>query len=267
MAIHPLAHVDPAAEISAGAAVGPFAVVGPDVVLHDGVEVLPHGVVFGPSEIGPGTRIFPGAVLGADPQDTRWRGEPTRLVVGRHNTFREGSTAHRASAHGSRETRIGDDNLFMAQAHVAHDCTIGNRCILANTAALAGHVEVGDRAVLGGLAGVHQHARVGRLAMVAAGSMVSQDVPPFGLVQGDRARLVGLNRVGLGRAGVASGTIKALRSAYDLLFGRAGPLRAEAIRRVAETWGEVPEVQELLAFVSSSRRGVCRVHGAPDGAP
>jgi UDP-N-acetylglucosamine acyltransferase len=265
MAIHPLAHVDPGAEVDPGATVGPFAVVGTAVILHEGVEVMPHAVVLGPSEIGAGTRVFSGAVLGADPQDAAWRGEPTRLVVGRGNTFREGATAHRASARGTGETRIGDGNLFMVQSHVAHDCVVGSRCILANSVALAGHVEVGDQAVLGGLAGVHQHARVGRLAMVGAGSMASLDVPPFGLVQGDRARLVGVNRVGLRRAGVDPGTIRALTAAFDVLFGRGSPARAQALQVVAGTWGEVPEVALLLAFVAASRRGVCRMGSHPEG--
>ncbi len=264
MAIHPLAHVDSGAEVAPGATVGPFAVVGEGVVLHDGVEVMAHGVVLGPSEIGAGTRVFPGAVLGADPQDVAWRGERTRLVVGRGNTFREGATAHRASARGAGETRIGDDNLFMAQSHVAHDCVVGSRCIVANSVALAGHVELGDRAVLGGLSGVHQHARVGTLAMVGAGAMVSQDAPPYGLVQGDRARLVGVNRVGARRAGLDPGAIHALQEAFDVLFGRGGPRRAEALRIVAGGWGDVPEVALLLAFVAASRRGVCRMRGAPE---
>jgi UDP-N-acetylglucosamine acyltransferase len=257
MAIHPTAVVDPGAEIG-DVELGPYAVVGAGVRLHDGVRLGAHAVVTGPAEIGRGTVVGAHAVLGGDPQDRKHDpAVPTRLVVGADNVFREFTTAHRGSSDGRRETVIGDGNYFMANSHVAHDCVIGSGTTFANSAAIAGHVEVGDGAVLGGLCAVHQHARVGRLAMVGGGAMCAQDVPPFTLAQGDRARLYGVNIIGLRRAGLADETITALKEAWRLLFTGDLP-RKTAISRVEEAHGRVPEVAELLAFMRASSRGVCR---------
>ncbi|MFH1464956.1 MAG: acyl-ACP--UDP-N-acetylglucosamine O-acyltransferase [Pseudomonadota bacterium] len=267
MGIHPLASVAATAVIGEGVEIGPFAVVGPEVVLGEGGEVLAHGVVLGHTTLGAGCRVFSGAVLGGEPQDLRYAGEPTRLEVGRRNVFREGVTVHRgtAEARGGRGvTVLGDDNLFMAQSHVAHDVQLGAGCVLANSVAVAGHCEIGSGATLGGLAGIHQRARVGRLAMVGAGAMVSQDVPPFCLAQGDRARLLGLNVVGLRRAGFPAATMRALKDALAVLADRA-LLRDQRVVRLEEMGAEVPEVMELAVFLASSRRGVCRSRGAGDG--
>jgi len=266
LAIHPLAHVDPSARVAADVSVGPFAVVGPDVELGDGVELMAHAVVLGHTSLGPGCRVFPHAVLGCEPQDLKYGGSPTRLVVGARNIFREGATAHPGTdtRAGLGETRIGDDNLFMCQSHVAHDVVLGDGCVLANSAAVAGHAQIGDGVILAGLVGIHQHARVGRLAFVAAGAMVSQDVPPFHMAQGDRARLRGLNLVGLRRAGTGRDTIGLLKRAWQLLGDRSMS-RAQALEAIEALAPDVAELQELVAFARESRRGLCRPERPANG--
>lgn len=267
MPIHPTAIVDPRAELAPTVEVGPFAIVGPGVILHDEVKIGAHAVVTGPTVLGARTHVFAHAVIGEDPQDKKYRGEPTRLIVGTDNIFREFSTANRGTIQGGGETRIGDGNLFMAYSHVAHDCVVGSHCVFANCASLAGHVEIQDHAVLGGLSGIHQFTRVGRCAMIGGGGMVAQDVPPFTIAQGDRARMFGLNIVGLRRVGYKLEVITALRNAYRELFHQGTPLRI-ALEQVREVYAEVPEVGELVTFIETSRRGVCRSVGAepqPEG--
>jgi UDP-N-acetylglucosamine acyltransferase len=260
MAIHPLAHVHPSAELHDEVEIGPFAVVGAGVVLRQGVELAPHAVVLGPTELGPGCRVFPHAVLGGDPQDLKYRGAPTRLVVGSGNVFREGCTVHRGTSvedGGRGRTVLGDGNLLMAQSHIAHDVVMGDGCVLANSAAVAGHAEIGSGVILGGLVGIHQRARLGRLAFAAAGAMVSQDVPPFCMAQGDRAKLVGLNLVGLRRAGLDRELIALLKRAWQLLADTAAP-RAERLEAILDLGPELPELHELVDFVRTSQRGLCR---------
>jgi UDP-N-acetylglucosamine acyltransferase len=254
--VHPTAVVDPRAELG-DVEIGPYAVVGPGVTLADGVVVGPHAVVTGPTSIGERTRLDAHAVLGGDPQDLKHGGAPTRLVVGADNVFREFTTAHRGSTGGRGVTIVGDRNYFMANSHVAHDCTVGSDCMFANSTAIGGHVTVQDRVILGGLVGVHQHARIGRLAMVGGGGMCAQDVPPFTLAQGDRARLYGLNVIGLRRAGFDAAVITALKTAWRLLFGAGAPSRTALDKARAEC-GDVAEAAELIAFIESSERGVCR---------
>jgi len=261
MRIHPTAIIDPTATVADDARVGPYAVIGPQVDLAAGVVVGAHACIHGPTSIGPHTRIHPHAVLGEDPQDKKYAGEPTQLIIGAHNTFREFSTANRGTASGGGVTRIGDHNLFMAYSHVAHDAVVGDHCVFANCASIAGHVQVSDYAILAGLTAVHQHCRIGRCAMLAGGAKVSQDVPPFMMAQGDRARLVGLNIVGLRRRGLELETLQALRGVYRELFQQGLPLRV-AVDQVREVYLGVPEVQEIVAFIESSRRGVCRAAGA-----
>ncbi len=261
MAIHPSAVVDPGAELGNDVEIGPFAVVGPGVILHDGVWIGPQAVVMGPSEIGAGSRIFSFAAIGGDPQDLKYRGEPSRVIIGERNTFREGCTVNRGTVGGGGVTRIGSDNLFMAGSHVAHDGQVGNHCVFANYAAIAGHVVVHDRAILGGFSGVHQHSRVGRCAMVSGGAMAALDVPPFTIAQGDRARLYGLNLVGLRRAGISGAVQQALKQAYREIFHQGQPFRI-ALEQAREAWADVPEVIELVEFMERSGRGVCRSVGA-----
>lgn len=257
MPIHPTAIIDSAASLGADVHVGPYAIVGANVTLAEGVRVDAHACIHGPTTIGAHTRIHPHAVLGEDPQDKKYAGEPTRLEIGEHNTFREFSTANRGTVGGGGVTRIGDHNLFMAYSHVAHDCQIGSHCVFANCASLAGHVHVDDHAILAGLTAVHQHSRIGRFAMLAGGAKVSQDVPPFTLVQGDRARLFGLNIVGLRRRGLDLETLQALRGAYRELFQQGLPLRV-ALEQVREVYSDIEEVQEMVHFIANSRRGICR---------
>lgn len=266
MAIHPLALVDPKAELGNDVEVEAFAIVRAGVILGDGVRIGPHAVVTGPTTIGAGTRIFPFASIGEEAQDLKYRGELTQLIIGERNIFRENVTVNRGTAGGGGVTRIGSENLFMAGSHVAHDCTVGNHCVFANCAAIAGHVTVHDRAILGGFAGVHQHSRVGRCAMVGAAAMAAQDVPPFTIAQGDRARMFGLNIVGLRRAGFRLEVLQALKAAYREIFHQGMPMRI-ALEQVREVYADVPEVIELVDFCESSQRGICRSAGAeqPEG--
>jgi len=257
MSVHKTASVDKAAELG-DVQIGPFAVIGAGVKLADGVVVGAHAVVHGNTTIGARTRIDAHAVLGGNPQDRKHDLDAdTRLEVGADNVFREFSTAHRGSSVGTGLTRIGDGNYFMASSHVAHDCAVGSGCMFANSAAIAGHVQVGDGAILGGLSAVHQYSRIGRLSMVGGGAMCAQDVPPFSIAQGDRARLYGLNITGLRRGGVDSDIIAVLKDAWRTLFVSELPRRT-TISRVREQYGQIDEVVELLTFLQTSERGVCR---------
>ncbi len=254
--IHSTAIIDPRAELG-DVVVGPYAVVEAGVTLADGVVLGAHAVVHGPTSIGAGTQIGPHAVLGGAPQDRKHDGSPTRLVVGERNVFREFTTAHRGTSGGRGVTTIGDDNYFMANSHVAHDCAVGSGCMFANSSAIGGHVTIEDGVVLGGLVGVHQHGRIGRLAMVGGGGMCAQDVPPFTLAQGDRAKLFGLNVLGLRRAGFDLEVVGALKGAWRILFVSDLSVR-HALARVRDELGGVAVVEELCAFIEASERGVCR---------
>jgi UDP-N-acetylglucosamine acyltransferase len=256
MAIHPTASVHPSsvveegAHVGAGCRIGPFCLVGPDVRLAENVDVKSHAVIAGRTEIGEGTVVFPFATLGEIPQDLKYRGEDSRLVIGARNRIREHVTMNTGTEGGGGVTRVGDDGLFMTGAHVAHDCQVGNRVILVNGVALAGHVVLEDDVIVGGLSGVHQWVRIGRGAIIGALSMVTADVIPHGLVQGPRARLDGLNLVGLKRRGADKTEIAALRDLYAAL--RAGTFR-ETAREIAEgSAGTGPEgelVAEVLSFI------------------
>jgi UDP-N-acetylglucosamine acyltransferase len=257
MAIHPTAIVDAAAELG-NVDIGPYAIIGAGVVLHDGVKVGAHAVIEGPTIVGSGTNVGHHVVLGGQPQDQKHDpSAPTRLEIGAGNVFREFSSAHRGSTGGRGLTRIGDHNYFMANSHVAHDCTVGNGTMFANSAAIAGHVEVHDGAVLGGLCAVHQFTRVGRFAMLGGGAMCAQDVPPFTIAQGDRARLYGVNILGLRRGGIDATVVSRIKEAWRQLFVSDLP-RKLALTQVEALHGDVPEVAELIAFVRESPRGVCR---------
>jgi len=254
--IHPTAIVAPGAELGVGVEVGPYSLIGPRVSLGAGTVVGPHVVVEGNTKIGAENHIFQFASVGAIPQDLKYRGEDSELVIGDRNRIREFCTLNPGTSGGGMVTRIGSDNLLMAYAHVAHDCAVGDRVVLANGVQLGGHVRIGDYAVIGALAGIHQFVRVGESAIVGAGSMVSQDVPPFCNATGDRARLVGLNTVGIRRRGLEGG-LPGLKRAYRLLF-RSGLRVAEAAARVRAELPAVPEVERLVRFVEGSERGVAR---------
>mgnify|MGYP001323906388 CR=1 FL=1 len=264
MSIHPTAIVDEQANIAEDVNLGPYAVIGPNVTLASGVSVGAHAVVTGPTTVGKDSTIFAHAAIGGDAQDMKFKGEEAFLTIGERNTFREFATVNRGTMGGT--TKIGDDNLFMAYTHVAHDAIIGNHCVFANSANIAGHVLIEDNVVLGGLVGVHQHCRIGRCAMVGGGGMAAQDVPPFTIAQGDRARLFGLNIVGLRRNGFSLDVVNALKGAYRELFHQGLPLRI-ALEQVREVYAEGPEVAELVTFIEASTRGICRSAGtAPHGS-
>jgi UDP-N-acetylglucosamine acyltransferase len=255
--IHPTARVARGAELADGVVVGPHAVIGPRVRVGGDTWIGPHAVLDGRTTVGARNRIFPFASVGAMPQDLKYRGEPSTLAIGDANIVREYVSINPGTEGGGMATVIGSGCLFMVSSHVAHDCRLGNSVILANGVALAGHVTVEDHAIVGGLAGVHQFVRLGESALCAAGSMVSKDVPPFCTVAGDRARLFGLNVVGLRRRGFPDGTIRALRRAYRLLFQTPGN-RREHIAAARAELGGVAEVERLVAFVAESSRGICR---------
>ncbi|MGH9316369.1 MAG: acyl-ACP--UDP-N-acetylglucosamine O-acyltransferase [Thermoanaerobaculia bacterium] len=255
--------VDPTAVVSAGAglaegvAIGPYAVVGDEVELGVGTTVGAHAQLEGPAILGERNRVFPHAVIGFEPQDLRYRGEKTRLVVGSGNVFREFSTVHRGTATGRGETVIGDGNLFMAYTHVAHDCRIGSKAVLANYAALAGHVDVEDGAILGAFVGAHQFIRVGQYAFVGAYSQLRQDVLPFCKTDGAEAKTYGLNTIGMRRAGFSRDRIEALEEAYRLLV-KSKLNTSQALERIAAELPGRPDVEHLVNFVRGSARGFHR---------
>lgn len=256
-AIHPTAIIAEGAEIAPDARIGPYCVIGPGVRIGPGVELKAHVVVDGLTEIGAGTVVWPFASLGQQPQDLKYRGERTRLVIGRNNMIREHVTMSTGTEQGGGVTRVGDGGLFMVGVHIAHDCMVGDGVILANNATLAGHVTLGDQVVLGGLSAVHQFCRIGRGAMVGGVTGVEKDVIPHGLVFGDRARLQGLNLVGLKRRGASREAIHALRAAYQMIFGGNGPL-AERARAAAEAFPDQPLVAEIVDFIlADSQRHIC----------
>ena len=256
--IHATAIVDGGAELGTGVTVGPYCVVGPGVSLDDGVELFSHVAVAGRTTVGGGTRIYPFASIGHPPQDLKYRGEPSDLVIGANNVVREHVTMNPGTEGGGGVTRVGDDCLFMVGAHVAHDCKVGNRVIMANNATLGGHVAVDDFAVLGGLSAVHQFCRIGRHAMVGGMTGVEQDVIPYGAVTGNRARLAGLNVVGMRRRGFSRAEVDALRKAYRLLFAEEGTM-AERLRDVAEMYKDDAAVMDIVGFIrADSSRAICQ---------
>ena len=254
--IHPTAIVDPAATLGDGVSIGPYCVVGPDVSLGAGVRLHSHVVVDGRTEIGDGTEIYPFASIGTQPQDLKYNGEPSRLIIGKKNRIREHVTMNPGTEGGGMETRVGDNGLFMVGVHVAHDCIVGNNVIMANNATLAGHVVVEDFAIIGGLSAVHQFVRIGKHAMVGGMSGVENDVIPYGSVMGDRARLSGLNVVGLKRRGFSKDDVHVLRRAYRMLFADEGTM-SERVQDVAKLFDANSGVMEIVEFMSgSSSRGI-----------
>jgi UDP-N-acetylglucosamine acyltransferase len=255
--IHSQALVDERATVGEDVEIGPFCVVGPDVSLGNGSRLLSHVVVEGLTEIGPGTVISPFASIGAAPQDLKYRGESTRLVIGARNTIRENVTLNRGTAGGGGVTRIGDGNLMMAYAHVGHDCQIGDDNILANGATLAGHVEVGHHATIGAFAGVHQFCRVANFAFIGGFTVLTKDALPWVTTVGNRAKTYGLNLIGLQRRGYPKETIQALKHAYSTLF-RSKLKLSEALEALEADADKFEEVRYFIEFVRTSERGVIR---------
>ncbi|UCH74530.1 MAG: acyl-ACP--UDP-N-acetylglucosamine O-acyltransferase [Rhodospirillales bacterium] len=263
--IHKTAIVDKKANIGAGVAIGPYCIVGSQVTLEDGVELKSHVVIDGHTTIGAQSRVFPFASIGLPPQDLKFRGEPSRLVIGRNNVIREYVTMNPGTEGGGMETRIGDNGLFMIGAHVAHDCRVGNNVIMVNNATLAGHVVVEDFAIIGGLAAVHQFVRIGAHAMIGGLSGVEQDVIPFGTVTGERATLSGLNIVGMKRRGFERADIHALRSAFKSIFNEKGTL-ADRLADALDGHAGNAAVEEVIEFIrGESTRGLTRPKSENDG--
>ncbi|MGQ9371399.1 acyl-ACP--UDP-N-acetylglucosamine O-acyltransferase [Azospirillum sp. A39] len=249
VSIHPSAIVDPAARLGDGVVVGPFCTVGADVTLGDRVRLVSHVAVAGRTSVGEGTVVYPFASIGQPPQDLKYRGEPSELIVGRFNQIRESVTMNTGTEGGGMVTRVGDHGLFMVGAHVAHDCIVGDHVIMANNATLGGHVVLGDYAILGGLSAVHQFVRIGPHAMIGGMSGVENDVIPYGLVMGERARLAGLNLVGLERRGFAKEEVRALRGAYRTLFGSNADTFAGRLDEVVREYGDAALVAQMLEFI------------------
>lgn len=247
--IHPTAIIEPGAELSPSTRIGPYCHVGSKVVLGEEVELISHVVVGGRTRIGTGTRIFPFASIGLPPQDLKYQGEDSTLVIGERNVIREYVTMNPGTAGGGMTTRIGNRCLFMASVHVAHDCRLGDNIILANQATLGGHVVLGDYVGIGGLSAVHQFCRIGAHAYVGGMTGVERDVIPYGLVMGDRARLAGLNIVGLQRRGFSREDIQALRGAYQMLFEDGTGTLAERVEMVAERHGRANPVRDVIDFI------------------
>lgn len=257
--IHPTAIVDPAARLADGVTIGPYCCIGPDVELGPRVVLVSHVAVAGRTTVGEATRIFPFASIGHAPQDLKYKGEPSSLVIGRNNTIREHVTMNPGTEGGGMETRVGDNSLFMVGSHVAHDCILGDNVILANNATLAGHVQVGDSAVLGGLSAVHQFVRIGAHAMVGGMSGVENDIIPYGSVTGNRAHLSGLNIIGMKRRGFSRDEIHAVRNAYRRLFEDRQGTMQERVEQVAEQFQQVAPVMDIVSFIrADSSRSICQ---------
>lgn len=253
---HPTAIIHPAARLAEDVTVGPYTVIGEHVVVGPGTRIDGHVMVEGRTTIGADCHFFPFCSIGQPPQDLKYGGEPTRLVIGDHNVFREYVTLNLGTASGGGVTTIGDHNFLMAYVHVAHDCHIGHHTVLANAATLAGHITVGDWSTVGGLVGVHQFVRIGAHAMIGGCSGLGQDVPPYLIAAGRPATLYGLNAIGLKRRGYSDEQVQALKQVYQMLF-RSKLKRKEALKEVRAKWSASPDVMTLVEFIEQSERGVC----------
>ncbi|UOO90656.1 acyl-ACP--UDP-N-acetylglucosamine O-acyltransferase [Vitreoscilla massiliensis] len=255
--IHPQAIVDPKAELAEGVSVGPFSIIGPNVRIDAGTEVGPHVVIDGHTSIGKNNKIFQFASLGAQPQDKKYAGEPTKLIIGDNNTIREFTTFNTGTVTGIGETRLGNDNWIMAYVHLAHDCVVGNHTIFANNASLAGHVTIGDWVILGGYSLVHQFCILGDYCMTAFAAGVHKDVPPYVMAAGYRAEPKGLNTEGMRRRGMSPEQIERVQHVYKVLY-RQGLAYNEAKAQIIELAQSQEEVQVFADFFAQSTRGVIR---------
>ncbi|HON59443.1 MAG TPA: acyl-ACP--UDP-N-acetylglucosamine O-acyltransferase [Smithella sp.] len=255
--IHPTAIVSPDAKLAEGVEIGPYAIIGSDVQIGKNTIIGPHTVIDDFTRIGEECHIFQFCSIGAPPQDLKFGGEKTRVIIGNYNTIREFVTIHRSTAADIGVTIIGDHNLIMAYCHVAHNCKLGDRIIMSNAATLAGHVHIEDYAIISGLSGIHQFCRIGAHSMVGGASAVVKDVPPYTIAQGNHAKLFGLNLVGLKRRGFSEQTIRAIKDAYKIVF-RSQLLLEDALKKVQEEVEAIPEVVHFIKFIKESERGVCR---------
>lgn len=258
--IHPTAIVEEGAKIGSGVHIGPYAYIGPHVVLEKMVQVYAHAVVSGRTTVGEGTKIYSFAAIGYEPQFVGYDHEPSKIVIGKNNLIREHVTIHPGTKKGGMVTSIGDGCMIMVACHIAHDCQVGNNVIMANNATLGGHVTIGDFSIIGGLSGIHQNVRLGQGCIIGGLSGVEGDVIPYGSVMGNRARLCGLNLVGLKRRGVSRQDIHGIRTAYRLLFANEGTL-AERMEDVVELFKKDPYVMQIIKFLqensSSNLRPLC----------
>jgi len=255
--IDPRAVIDPNAQIDTNVSIGPFSVIGPDVEIGSGSVIGPHVVLKGPSKIGQNNRIFQFASVGEDCQDKKYNGEPTQLIMGDNNVVREGVTIHRGTVQDTGITRIGNDNLFMANVHVAHDCIVGNHTTIANNTALAGHVTVGDWATLGGFTGVHQFCAIGAHAMCGVGSVIVKDIPAYVTISGNPSKPFGINAEGLRRRGYSAAAIQDIKRAYKIIY-RKGLTVAEALTQLEMMVSQTPEVGLFIDSLTQSQRGILR---------
>jgi UDP-N-acetylglucosamine acyltransferase len=255
--IHPTALVDPRAELDSSVEVGAYSVIGPGVRVGRGTRIKSHVVVEGNTTLGEDNTIFPFASVGSIPQDLKYKGEASQLIIGNHNTIREYVSMNPGTTGGGMVTRVGDRNLLMMYCHIAHDCLLGNNNIIANGATLGGHVVIEDFVIVGGLVGIHQFVKVGSGAILGAGSMASKDIPPFCNATGDRAELRGLNVEGLRRRGFSKEQIEVLRKAYRVIF-QSGLRTREALAEVRRRFPESREVEQMASFIERSQRGICR---------
>ncbi|MEP7247574.1 MAG: acyl-ACP--UDP-N-acetylglucosamine O-acyltransferase [Gammaproteobacteria bacterium] len=255
--IDPRAIVSPQAQLAADVTVGPFSIIGPDVVIGAGTQVGPHVVINGPTRIGKDNRVFQFASLGDAPQDKKYKGEPTRLVIGDRNVFRESCTINRGTTHDKGVTTIGSDNLFMAYSHVAHDCVLGNNLIFANCATLGGHVEIGDWVIFGGMAAIHQFCKVGAHAFIAGGAIVTRDVPTYVMVAGNPAAPHSVNSEGLKRRGFSPQQVRNIKNAFRVLY-RSELKLSDAVVQLKQLGKSQPEVAVFAEFIGTSERSIVR---------
>ncbi|MCL2669393.1 MAG: acyl-ACP--UDP-N-acetylglucosamine O-acyltransferase [Syntrophaceae bacterium] len=257
MIVHPTAIIAPDATLAEGVTVGPYSIVGPDCHIGKNTQIGPHVIIESQTDIGEACLISQFASIGGPPQDLKYRGELTRVVIGNRNIIKEYVTINRSTTADIGVTALGDDNLIMAYCHVAHNCKLGNHVIIANASNLAGHIHVEDYAIIGGMTGIHQFTRIGAHCIIGGASAVTKDVPPFVTASGNFAKLYGLNLIGLKRRGFSEETIQALKLAYRIIF-RSSLLLAVAIQRVEAEVEALPEVRQFLEFIQTSERGICR---------
>lgn len=255
--VHPTAIVEDGAQIGAGAEIGPYAIVGPEVEIGEGCRIGPHAVLTGRTRIGAGTRIFQFASIGEEPQDKKFDGESSELVIGRENTIREYVTINRGTADGGGVTSLGDRNWLMAYSHIAHDCRVGSDCVLANGATLAGHVTVGDHVIFAGFSGAHQFVTIGDHAFLGMYGGVNQDVPAFVMVSGRPPRPRGINAEGLKRRGFDADEIRSIREAYRQVYRLGRPL-SEVLAELREQGGKQPAVKTFVDSIEAGNRGLLR---------
>lgn len=257
MNIHPTAIVSPEAHLGEGVEIGPYSIIGPDVHIGAHTVIAAHVVIESHTDIGERCRIFQFASLGGIPQDLKFRGEESRVVIGNDTTIREYVTINRGTSASGGVTSVGENNLIMAYCHVAHDCRLGDHIVMSNAANLGGHIAVEDWAIIGGMTGVHQFTRIGAHCIIGGASAVVKDIPPYVMASGNHARLYGLNLIGLKRRGFPETTIAALKQAYRIVF-RSSLLLSVALGKVRSEVDDLPEVRHFVGFIEESERGVCR---------